>query len=89
LRDQVLDGFDNDILGFIRILKVEYPPAAAALIAKLLPPASDERLPEAGRVINFTINSVQSGVHFASDELETQPGLHLVIDGAGKPIVDG
>ena len=38
LREQVLDGFENDVPGFVKELKRDFPPAAAALLSKLMPP---------------------------------------------------
>jgi hypothetical protein len=56
----VLDGFENDVPGFVRELKKEYPPEAAGLLAKLMPPDTADD-PEAGRVISVTITPIKSG----------------------------
>jgi hypothetical protein len=55
LRELVLDGFDNDVPGFVRGLKVEMPGAAAALLSKLMPAADVEADPAAGGTVIVNI----------------------------------
>ena len=51
LREQVLAGF-SDIPAFVKELKRDYPPAAAGLLARLIPPAETaEDTPQGGTVI--------------------------------------
>ena len=48
---------------FIKSLKEDYPPAAAGLLAKFLPPALEDDDPAAGAVVNVIIQPSKSGFH--------------------------
>ena len=64
IREKVLEGFDdpNDVDGdgitrFVRELKTEYPPAAAGLLAKMIP--SGDAADDAARVPIHTVNIIE------------------------------
>ena len=63
LREKVLDGF-GDVTEFVSELKTAYPPAAAGLLARMMPPGdADEN--NGGAVVNVSIVSIPPS-HFLS-----------------------
>ena len=69
LREKILDGFgkdDDGITSFVRDLKRDYPPAAAGLLARMLPPA-DEKPEGAGGTVIVNILPIASGNFFVGD----------------------
>jgi hypothetical protein len=95
LREQVLDGFENDVPGFVKELKRELPPAAAGLLAKLMPPPEiGDDVPQGGTVI-VNILPIKSGTFVLADIEQAHSrvprGLKLVVDrdADAGPIIDG
>jgi hypothetical protein len=69
LREKILDGFgkdDDGITSFVRDLKRDYPPAAAGLLARMLPPA-DEKPEGAGGTVIINIQPIARGSFFVGD----------------------
>ena len=69
LREKILDGFgkdDDGITNFVRDLKRDYPPAAAGLLARMLPPA-DEKPEGAGGTVIINIQPIARGSFFVGD----------------------
>ena len=68
LREQVLDGF-ADVTQFVQQLKIEHPPAAAGLLARILPPGETEP-GKGGTVTTINIFSVPSGWRVSEADAE-------------------
>jgi hypothetical protein len=68
LREKILDGFgkEDGVTSFVRDLKRDCPGAAAALLARLLPPA-DEKPEGAGGTVIVNILPIASGNFFVDD----------------------
>ena len=68
LRENILDGFgkEDGVTSFVRDLKRDCPGAAAALLARLLPPA-DEKPEGAGGTVIVNILPIASGNFFVDD----------------------
>jgi hypothetical protein len=68
LREKILDGFgkEDGVTSFVRDLKRDSPGAAAALLARLLPPA-DEKPEGAGGTVIVNILPIASGNFFVGD----------------------
>jgi hypothetical protein len=69
LREKILDGFgkdDDGITSFVRDLKRDYPPAAAGLLARMLPPA-DEKPEGAGGTVIINIQPIARGSFFVGN----------------------
>ena len=90
LREQVLEGL-SDIPAFVKELKRDYyPPAAAGLLARLMPPAENaENTPQGGTVI-INILPIRSGTYvgpidpsFERAVGKRPPELRLVVSNSG------
>ena len=68
LREKILDGFgkEDGVTQFVRDLKRDYPPAAAGLLARMLPPA-DEKPEGAGGTVIINIQPIARGSFFVGD----------------------
>jgi hypothetical protein len=80
LREQVLAGF-TDVPKFVKELASDYPPAAAGLLARMLPPAETADDVGGGGVVEINILPVRSGTFILSDdEALRHPELRRVDD---------
>jgi hypothetical protein len=82
----------GDVPTFIRGLKKDYPPAAAGLLAKLMPPAETADDTGGGGTVSFTIVPIRSGT-FVLEDIDTAharvpPGLRLVVANDGLEAVE-
>jgi hypothetical protein len=88
LREQVLEGL-GDIPKFVTDLAAEYPPAAAGLLAKLMP-AVETADNVGGGTVTVNILPVRSGTyievfdpHRPREPGRRPPELHLVVNNRG------
>jgi hypothetical protein len=90
LREQVLDGFENDVPGFVRELKKDHPPAAAGLLARLMPTADAADDAGGGGTVTVVITPIKSGTWLPPLEIERRPDprppdLRLIISDDDEP----
>ena len=57
LRERIIDGFEEDggVVNFVKELKKEFPPAAAGLLARMIPPAPEENAAGDGLCVNTIV----------------------------------
>jgi hypothetical protein len=77
----VLEGL-GDVPAFVKTLKADYPPAAAGLLAKLMPPSDAEDAPQGGCVTVVNILPIRSATFVLPDHIDKRDipaGLRLVV----------
>jgi hypothetical protein len=89
LREQVLDGL-GDIPKLVTNLAAEYPPAAAGLLARLMPPAETADDVGGGGTVTVVITPIKSGTWLPPLEIERRPDprppdLRLIISDDDEP----
>jgi hypothetical protein len=90
LRERILDGFgkEDGVTQFVRDLKRDYPPAAAGLLARMLPPADEKPEGSGGVVTEVNILSIPYGAYLVGDPLRvaTEEEARL-LTGASEPLL--
>ena len=85
LRESVLEGL-GDVPAFVKTLKADYPPAAAGLLAKLMPPSDAEDAAQGGGVTVINILPIRSGTFVLPDGFDGPVPRHLKLVVNDAPI---